>query len=272
MLHERIFLDETDDRVFIDTYVANDKSYKRDAIIVIPGGGYGAICTQREGEPVALAYVAHGLNAFVLNYRVGRAADQFPKQLADAGRAIIYVKQNAERFGINPDRVFTVGFSAGGHLSGSCAIMYNAPEVKEALGISGDENKPLASILAYPVVTANVEQTHKPSFKNLLGKPFDEITEDEKKRFSLETAVHPDSAPMFLWHTREDTLVPLNGTLLLAQAAKDVGVNVTARIYPYGPHGLSLANKITECGVDVYNQPLATDWVSDSVAWIKTIV
>ena len=271
MLHERIFLDDTDDRVFIDTYVANDKSFERDAIIVIPGGGYGAICTQREGEPVALAYVAHGFNAFVLNYRVGRRGDVFPKQLVDVGRAIIYVKENAEKFGINPKRVFTVGFSAGGHLSGSSAIMYNALEVVEALGISGEENKPTASILAYPVVTANLEQTHKPSFKNLLGKPFEEITDDEKFRFSLETAVRPDSAPMFLWHTREDTLVPLNGTLLLAQAAKDAGVNVSAHISPYGPHGLSVASGITECAVAQYNQPLAQNWISDSVAWIKTI-
>ena len=271
MLHERIFLDDTDDRVFIDTYVANDKSFKRDAILVIPGGGYGAICTQREGEPVALAYVAHGFNAFVLNYRVGRNGDVFPKQLVDAGRAIIYIRENAERFGINPKRVFTVGFSAGGHLSGSCAILYDAPEVKAALGISGEENKPTASILAYPVVTANVEQTHKPTFKNLLGKPFEEITESEKKRFSLETAVRPDSAPMFLWHTREDTLVPLNGTLLLAQAAKDARVNVTLHVYPYGPHGLSVANKITECNIVQYNQPLARGWISDSVAWINTI-
>ncbi len=272
MLHERIFLDKTDDRVFIDTYVVNDKSYKRDAIIVIPGGGYGSVCAQREGEPIALAYVAHGLNAFVLNYRVGRPSDVFPKQLVDAGRAIIYVKENAEKLGIDPERVFTVGFSAGGHLSGTCAIMYNAPEVREALGISNDKNKPCASVLAYPVVTANVEQTHKPSFVGLLGKPFDEITPDERRRFSLETAVNKDSAPMFLWHTLEDTLVPCNGTLMLSRAAKNAGVCVATHIYPYGPHGLALSNEITRCDVDAHVQPLAEKWISDSVEWFETIV
>ena len=271
MLHDRIFLDKTDERTYVDTYVVNDKSYKRDAILVIPGGGYGAVCTQREGEPVALAFVAHGLNAFVLNYRVGRNGDVFPKQLVDAGRAIIYIKENAERFGINPDRVFTVGFSAGGHLSGACAIMYSDSSVKQALGISADENKPCGSILSYPVVTANTDITHKPSFEKLLGKPFDKITDAERRYHSLETAVNENSAPMFLWHTREDTLVPLNGTLLLAQAAKDAGVNVSLHIYPYGPHGLSVANRITECGVAEYNQPLAQGWISDSVAWLNTI-
>ena len=271
MLHERIYLDKNDERVYIDTYVANDKSYKRNAILIIPGGGYRVVCTEREGEPIALSYVAYGFNAFVLNYRVGEVGDIFPKQLIDAGRAIMYIKKNAVRFGIDPERVFTVGFSAGGHLSGSCAIMYDAPEVREALGISGEENKPTAAVLAYPDVSANAFVTNKKTFESLLGKPFDEITEAEKRRFSLETAVRPDSAPMFLWHTREDTLVPLNGTLLLAQAAKDAGVNVTLHVYPYGPHGLALANRITECGYAPHVQPLAENWIADTVAWMDTI-
>ena len=271
MLHERIYLDKNDERVYIDTYVVNDKSYKRDAMLVIPGGGYSAVCTEREGEPIALAYVAHGMNAFVLNYRVGEVGDVFPKQLVDAGRAIIYIKENAEKFGIDPERVFTVGFSAGGHLSGSCAIMYDAPEVKAALGISGEENKPCASVLAYPVVTANTEVTNTKTFENLLGKPFGEFTDDERRRFSLETAVNGNSAPMFIWHTVPDTLVPLNGTLLLTQAAKDAGVNVTLHVYPYGPHGLALSTDVTECGVPEWVQPLAENWIADSVAWFDTL-
>ena len=271
MLHERIYLDKDDDRVYIDTYVVNDKSYKRDAMLVIPGGGYNAVCTEREGEPIALAYVAFGMNAFVLNYRVGGVGDVFPKQLIDAGRAIIYIKENAERFGIDPERVFTVGFSAGGHLSGSCAIMYDAPEVKEALGVTADENKPCASVLGYPVVTANTEITSQNTFKRLLGKPFSEITDAERKRFSLETAVNERSAPMFIWHTAQDTGVPVNGSLMLAQAAKDAGVNVTLHVYPYGPHGVALATKITECGKAAWVQPLAERWVFDSVEWLKTV-
>ena len=271
MLHERIYLDKNDKRVYIDTYVANDKSYKRNAMLVIPGGGYCEVCTEREGEPIALAYVAHGFNAFVLNYRVGEVGDIFPKQLIDAGRAIMYIKKNAVRFGIDPNRVFTVGFSAGGHLSGSCAIMYDAPEVREALGITGDENKPHASILGYPVVTANTDVTSQNTFKRLLGKPFSDINEAERKKFSLETAVNEHSAPMFIWHTAQDAGVPLNGSLLLTQAARDVGVNVTLHVYPYGPHGLALSTKITECGKAAWVQPLAQRWVSDSVDWINTL-
>ena len=271
MLHERIYLDKNDERVYIDTYVANDKSYKRNAILVIPGGGYGVVCPEREGEPVAFAYVAHGFNAFVLNYRVGGKDDLYPKQLIDAGRAIMYIKKNAVRFGIDPERVFTVGFSAGGHLSGSCAIMYDAPEVREALGITGEENKPCGAILAYPVVSANTDVTNKKTFENLLGKPFAKLTDDERRKFSLETALDENSVPMFIWHTAEDRIVPLDGTLLLIQAAKNAGVNVTAHIYPYGPHAIALGNKITEYGIENSCQPLAERWLSDSVNWINTL-
>ena len=271
MLHERIYIDKSDDRVYIDTYVVNDKSYKRDAILVIPGGGYRSVCTEREGEPVALAYVAHGMNAFVLTYRSGRDDDVYPKQLIDAGRAIIYIKENAEKFGIDPERVFTAGFSAGGHLSGACAIMYSDPEVKAALGISGDENKPRAAILGYPVVTANTPITHQASFKYLLRKAFADMTEEERRRYSLETAVNENSCPMFIWHTAEDTVVPFNGSLLLAQAAKDAGVNVTLHVYPYGPHSIALATKITAADLNDRIQPLAEKWLSDSVDWINSL-
>ena len=271
MLHERIYLDETDKRVYMDTYVVNDKSMKRDAILVIPGGGYGVVCTEREGEPIALAYVREGLNAFVLNYRVGQPGDHYPKQLIDVGHAILFIKNNAERFGIDPNRVFTVGFSAGGHLSGTAAMMYGEPEVKEALGITGDENKPCGSVLAYPVVTANTPITHQKTFENLLGKPFAEFTDEERRKFSLETRIDEKSAPIFIWHTSRDELVPLNGSLLLTQAAVDKGQHVAAHIYPYGPHGLALANKLTECGIPEYVQPLAENWIVDSVKWMRTL-
>lgn len=271
MLHERIYLDKNDERVYIDTYVANDKSFKRNAILVIPGGGYGQVCPEREGEPVALAYMAHGFNAFVLNYRTGGKDDLYPKQLLDAGRAIMYIKKNSVRFGIDPARVFTVGFSAGGHLAGSCATMYNLPEIREALGISGEENKPRAAVLAYPVVTANTAVTNRKTFENLLGKPFNTLTAEERKKFSLETALDENSTPMFIWHTVEDSCVPLDGTLLLIQAAKNAGVNVAAHIYPYGPHAIALGNKITEYGIENSNQPLAERWLSDSVEWINTL-
>ena len=96
MIHERIFLDGSDSRVYIDTYVSDVRNFVRDAMLVIPGGGYSNVCQEREGEPIALAYLSKGYNAFVLNYRVGEQGDAYPKQLIDAARAVLHIKREIE--------------------------------------------------------------------------------------------------------------------------------------------------------------------------------
>ena len=89
MLHERIYLNADDARVYIDAYVS-ERNVIRDAMLVIPGGGYAMVCADREGEPIALDFFAKGYNCFVLNYRCGTEGDVYPKQIIDAGSAMIY--------------------------------------------------------------------------------------------------------------------------------------------------------------------------------------
>ena len=138
------------------------------------------------------------------------------------------------------------------------------------LGISEGDNKPCGSVLAYPVVSANVS-THVGSFEHLAGKPFSQISEEEKKRLSLECNVDTDSSPVFIWHTSEDPAVPVLGSLRLAEAYYNVGIPVSLHVYPYGTHGIALANEETSCGNPSWIQPLAQVWVDASVAWMKTI-
>ena len=194
MLHERIFLDPADDRVYIDTYIADDKSQLHDAMIVIPGGGYHNVCTDREGEPIALAYFAKGVNCFVLHYRAGLDGDTYPKQLIDASRAVLHIRENAEKYAVDPNRVFAVGFSAGGHLAGSLALLSDEPAVLSALNINAGDNTPNG------------------------GKPFDEIDAATAARLSLDNHVTKSSPPAFIWHTAPDTVVPIAGTFALAKA------------------------------------------------------
>ena len=276
MKHERIFLD-TEQEVWIDTYVA-DSECPRDAILVIPGGGYGSVCTDREGEPIALSFFAKGLNAFVLNYRVigntkagkeGKTVT-YPAQLTDAGRAMIYIKEHADELSVNRDRVFAVGFSAGGHLCGSLATMFEYPEILDYFGEKAIEIRPTGAVLAYPVVKA-FEKAHFGSFVNLLGKPYSEITEEEKIRFSLDSAANEKSSPMFIWHTVEDTLVPVENSLQLGIALQNKGVPYMMELYPYGPHGLALSNEITEYGNPDYVQPMAECWIERACEWFKTL-
>ncbi len=268
MIHERIYLDPTNKSVYLDTYVSqNCNGTPRNAMLVLPGGGY-RLCSEREAEPIALAYMAAGFNAFVLNYRVGDG-DRYPSQLIDASRAVVYIRENAEKYNINKDRVFAVGFSAGGHLAGSLATLCSDPEVLTALGIKEGDNRPNAVVLGYPVVSAVLE-THKGSFERLTGKAFDEITEEEKIKLSLECHVDKNTPPAFIWHTAKDETVKPCGSLRLAEKYVEAGVTVMLKLYPYGCHGLSLGNNIT-AESSVHFVPSIEDWVDESVKWLKTI-
>ena len=108
MISEKIYFDENDRRVFLDVYaVAEPKIAARDAILVIPGGGYSDV-SWREGIYTALYFLGKGINTFVLTYSTGAHA-VYPRQLLDAGRALDYIKKNASRYNINPDRIFALG-------------------------------------------------------------------------------------------------------------------------------------------------------------------
>ena len=253
------------------TFIAyvEEESRDRDAVLIFPGGGYEHLSTEREGTAIAEAYLAEGVNAFVVHYAVG-SEYKYPSHLTDASYAICHLKENAEKYGINRDRIFTVGFSAGGHLAGSLAILHKDKEVLSRLGIGKGDNRPCGAILAYPVVSCLTE-THEGSFARLAGKPFSSIDQDEKKRLSLEANVDTDSAPMFIWHTSLDQAVPVIGSLKLAEAYYRIGRHVSLHVYPYGTHGIALANKTTSDGNPEWEQPLAEGWVKDSVKWMKTL-
>lgn len=266
MINERIYLDSENNEVFIDTYVKKSESPK-DAMLVIPGGGYGNVCSDREGEPIALAFAERGVNAFVLNYRVGEGK-VYPAQLLDAARAIAYIKENSEKYGVDPERIFTVGFSAGGHLVGTVATKHKIAE--KLLDLPENFTRPAGSVYAYPVVSARCD-THISSFMRLLGKEAEDITEEEKRFHSLECNVTRDTPPAFIWHTAKDTVVPPIGSLLLAQAYLEAGVSVTMHLYPYGNHGVALANEVTKFDNEDWIQPLAEGWVEYAVRWIKTL-
>ncbi len=268
MKKETLVFDVKGHKINFISYV-EEGSRDRDAVLIFPGGGYEHLSTEREGGAVARAYLKEGLNAFVVHYAVG-SEYTYPSHLIDASYSILYLKKNAEKYGINRDRIFTVGFSAGGHLSGSMAILHKDPEVLSALGIEKGDNKPCGSVLAYPVVSAKVN-THGGSFARLAGKPFTEITDEERERLSLEANVDADSAPVFIWHTSEDQAVPVLGSLRLAEAYYSIGRHFTLHVYPYGPHGIALASGETSSGNPDWVQPLADGWVRDSVKWMKSL-
>ena len=272
MINEKIYFDPSDDRVFLETYAVNRKDYpvkdatasQTDAILVIPGGGYANV-SSREGIYTALAFLGKGFNTFVLTYSVGEHA-VYPRQLLDACRALKYIKENAEKYNINPNRIFALGYSAGGHLLGTLTTLHGVGE--KILGLPDDYLKIKGSIFCYPVVTA-FGPTHRGSFQNLLKKPLEEYTEEEKNLLSIEKNITSSTSPAFIWHTSEDKGVPINGSLKLCQAYYDAEIPVELHVFPHGPHGIAIANEVSSGGNAAYVQPRAEIWVDEVCKWMK---
>lgn len=206
---------------------------RRPAVLILPGGGYSHT-SAREAEPVALRFAARGYAAFVLEYSC--APHGFPTALREAAMAMVYIRQNAERFEIDPHMVAAIGFSAGGHLCGLLGSLFDAGEVADLGG--GELLRPDALGLCYPVAVS-WGNTHEGSFENLTrGDP------GLRQRLSLEKLVRRDMPPVFLWHTRDDASVPCRNSLILAAALEEKGVDFAFHLYRKGRHGLSTADEM----------------------------
>ena len=268
MIYKRIKLTE-DEWAYLDCYVADaTEKYTRPAILVIPGGGYHDVCSNREGEPIALAFMAHGYQAFVLHYSVARTRT-FPTQLIEASLAMKHIRENAEAYGLDPARVFVTGFSAGGHLAGSLGILWKRPDVVAAVGGEYGINRPNGMMLCYPVISGELSISHRGSFRNLWGT--DEPTEEQLMEASLERHVDADSAPLFAMHTANDTVVPVQNSLVLATAYAKAGRKFELHILPNARHGAALGNPITQMGIEEFDNPAIAAWVDSAVFWAERV-
>lgn len=262
MICEKIKLTEN---AYMDTYVPDKiQGYTGKAILVIPGGGYSCVCSDREGEPIALAFLKHGYSSFVLHYSTGME-NNYPKQLIEASLAIKHIKDNAENYGIDPEEVFAVGFSAGGHLAGSLAVLWNEPKIQELTDIPYGYNKPKGVMMIYPVVSGDETISHPGSFCNLLGK--EKPTKEELERLSLENRVDENAVPVFLVHTSNDGIVNVCNSLRLGEAYRKNNKKFEMHIYPDGPHGWGLGNKITSCGYAPSEDISMAKWVDHAAEW-----
>lgn len=223
------------DSICLDCPFDFPQEWKRPAVIVVPGGGYGMV-SKREGETVAAAFLARGFQTFVLRYQTSEDGAAYPEQLLEIAAAFDYVRKNAESFSVNPDEVFAVGFSAGGHLVADLANEYMLVEEKYGKPL---DCKPTAVGLSYPVI---YPKGHMGSFDNL----FKHSSKEERARLEptlyLYERVTKDTSPAFIWSTFEDDVVSCENALRYALAMKEAGVLFALQIYPFGAHGLSTAD------------------------------
>ena len=210
-------------------------------MIVCPGGGYGAL-SDREAEPIAAQFLAAGFATFILRYSVGEGAKDFAP-LKQVALAVKYVRENAEKYNVDPAYVFTCGFSAGGHLAASAGVLWDHPEAKAVLGDAPEGiNRPTGMILCYPVISSDERVYHQGSYMNLLGEDLFE----KRKQFDPELLATEKTPPAFIWHTAEDGLVPVANSCRYTARLAQRGVYSELHVFPYGAHGRALALAIEE--------------------------
>ena len=233
------------------------------ALVICPGGGY-EFCSIREGAPVARAFARDGIECFVLEYDCAPAPlGTMPVRTAAA--AVAWVRENATRFGIDANRIAIGGFSAGGHLAGTLATVWNRADWFEP-GTDLQAHRPNAAVLCYPVVSAG-EFAHRGSFVQLAG-----ADEGRQQAFSLENLVDGDTPPVFLWHTLDDGEVPVENTLLIERALRKAGVPHEVHLFPHGVHGLSLADFETyEPANGRLPDRHVNRWQALCAEWLKTL-
>lgn len=239
----------------------NRQDDRRPCVLVCPGGGYHFV-SQRETEPIALHFLPEGYNVFVLTYDV--APYRFPTQLRQVAAAMEVIHSHAAEWNCNPNRIAIAGFSAGGHLAAHYSNAYDIPEVREVF----PDSKPVqASILSYPVITGDRAICHPGSFQNLLGHEYP-LSEAELEKFSCHRLVSDRTPPTFLWHTATDVVVPVQNSLLYAQALANHSVPFELHIYPEGVHGLVTVDDATNGELSAVIKR-AHQWLQNMKDWLK---
>jgi acetyl esterase/lipase len=221
----------------LDNSAEMPNTHVRPAVLVFPGGGYFG-CSDREAEPIALAFLAEGYQAFILRYSVGENA-AFPRPLNEAEEALELIRAKAEEWALDAEKIAVCGFSAGGHLAA-------------ALGTMG-RVRPNALILAYPCILDSLSST--------LAAPIP----------SLEKYVDAQTPPTFLFATAADQRVPVENSLQFAVALDQAKVPFEIHIFQNGTHGLSLAKPVTSAGLRMMVDTNAEKWMGLCSTWLENL-
>lgn len=226
------------------------------AVIVLPGGGYGHLATNHEGRQVAQFLNSQGVAAFVCEYRHRGRGYGHPAPMQDAQRAIRTVRAKAAEFGVLPNCVGVMGFSAGGHLASTVGTHFDAGKSDSDDPIEKVSSRPDFLILCYPVIAFDEPYTHRGSQEKLLGK---DAAPELIKSLSNEKQVTAETPPTFLFHTTEDTGVPPENSVHFYLALRKHKIPCELHIYEKGRHGVGLAA----------DDPVLSTWSGRLTDWLK---
>jgi len=228
------------------------------AVMICPGGGYGALAFDHEGNAIAKWLNDNGIAGIILKYRL--PSDQIMKDksvgpLQDAQEAMRVIRRHASEWKIDPKRIGVIGFSAGGHLASTISTHYaeKVYDVKDDISA-----RPDFSLLIYPVVSMDTLITHMGSRNNLLGiKPDD----DQVRRFSNELQITAETPPAFLVHSSDDNAVPAMNSIGYYKGLQKNKIPAELHIFQKGGHGYGLA----------IGSGTESSWPDLCITWLKAI-
>lgn len=202
-------------------FPADPKTATGQAVVICPGGGYASVAYSHEGIQVAQWFNGQGVTALVLRYRMPNGHDQIP--LKDAQTALKLMRQNAQKWHVDPNQVGIMGFSAGGHLAATASTHF-----------TDSTDRPDFSILIYPVISFDPTFTHMGTRNNLIGQKDDESLIEY---YSNEKQVTDQTPRAFIALSDDDPGVPPENSIRYYSALKQHGIPAELHIYPSGGHG-----------------------------------
>ncbi len=228
------------------------------AVLICPGGGYGTLAFDHEGNAVAKWLNDNGVAGIILKYRLPSDRIMENKSvgpLQDAQEAIRVIRRNASKWNLDPKKIGVIGFSAGGHLASTISThyaenVYKVPDQTSA--------RPDFSLLIYPVISLDTTITHMGSRTNLIGrKPSAEM----EQHFSNDKQINSDTPPAFLVHSADDRTVPVMNSINYFKGLQSLKIQTELHIFQKGGHGYGLGQ----------TGGTESSWPELCVKWLKSI-
>ena len=301
MKSEVIKLIEGRDDVTLTTYILDDSSEMaqgtpRPAVLICPGGAY-LCCSDREGEPIAMAFLRMGYDAFVLRYSIAYDGTKdywetdfahqainpdkmHPQPMREIGLAFKCINEHAKEWLVDPKKIAICGFSAGGHNCVMYSTHWSKPVITDYVGVDKEVLRPAACIVGYPItdyIAMKEDAKRDPvayeffgvSNRLVLGEDWD--NQETLLDMSPARIIDKDVPPTFIWSTSKDDLVPVAQSTLYATALAEAGIPFEIHVFQDGGHGMALCDQSTSCkaAFDVQTNKDAKIWIDLAAVWLE---
>jgi acetyl esterase/lipase len=245
-------------KITLEVFLPSSAINTGTGIVVCPGGGYQKLCKTYEGYDLAEWLNSLGVAAFILSYHIAPEPNTtlYPWPMKDGRKAVSMVRSKAAEYGIRPNQIGIMGFSAGGHLASTIGTHWRKPDADDV--VNGASCRPDFMVLLYPVISLKKPYCHLGSRENLIGK---DANGSRVAEFSNELQVDSNTPPTFLVGASNDTTVPIENSMMFYSALRKAGVMAEMHIFSRGKHGMGMGFRTGE----------SCDWRPACVEWMKDL-